>query len=83
MRGRTLRLLIFSLVILGLAIVALGFSDINVRIPGVGRLERGGTGPLGLKLGAGPARWGPPGLPGRHRLPHRSDFRPGPKPPGS
>ena len=51
MRGRTLRLLIFSLVILGLAITALGFSDINVRIPGVGRLERGGTGPLGLKLG--------------------------------
>ncbi len=37
--------------ILGIAIAALGFKDINIDILGFPRVERDGTGPLGLKLG--------------------------------
>ena len=51
MRARSIRLSILILVILALGVISLGFRDINVNIPGFPALERGGTGPLGLKLG--------------------------------
>jgi len=51
MRSRSIRLSISILLILGVAIAALGFKDINIDIPGIPRIERDGTGPLGLKLG--------------------------------
>ena len=51
MRSRSIRLSITILLILGGAVAALGFKDINLDIPGFPRIEREGTGPLGLKLG--------------------------------
>ena len=51
MRSRSLRLSITILLILGVAIAALGFKDIDIDIPGIPRIEREGKGPLGLKLG--------------------------------
>ena len=51
MRVRSIRLSILILVILSVSLAALAFKDINVNIPGVFDLERGGGGPLGLKLG--------------------------------
>ena len=51
MRSRSVRLTIVILLILGLALAALGFRSINIDIPGLPALEREGAGPLGLKLG--------------------------------
>ncbi|MCH8349416.1 MAG: protein translocase subunit SecD [Chloroflexi bacterium] len=51
MRARSIRLSILVLLILGASIAALGFQEINIDLPGFPALERGGTGPLGLKLG--------------------------------
>ena len=51
MRARSIRLSILILMILGVSLAALVFKDINVNIPGLFDLERGGGGPLGLKLG--------------------------------
>ena len=51
MRSRSIRISITILLILGIAIAALGFKDITIDIPGFPRIERDGTGPLGLKLG--------------------------------
>ena len=51
MRARSIRLTIVILMILGLAIAALGFRSINIDIPGLPALDRSGSGPLGLKLG--------------------------------
>jgi len=51
MRARSIRLTITILLILGIAIAALGFKEINIDIPGFPDIERRGTGPLGLKLG--------------------------------
>ena len=51
MRSRSIRLSITILLILGIAVGALGFKDINIDIPGFPKIERDGTGPLGLKLG--------------------------------
>ena len=51
MRSRSIRLSITILLILGIAIAALGFKDIDIDVPGFPRIERDGTGPLGLKLG--------------------------------
>ena len=51
MRSRSIRLSITILLILGIAIAALGFKDIDFDVPGFPRIERDGTGPLGLKLG--------------------------------
>ena len=51
MRARSIRLSIMVLLILGASIAALGFQEINIDLPGFPALERGGTGPLGLKLG--------------------------------
>ena len=51
MRSRSIRLSISIILILGIAIAVLGFKDINIDIPGFPKIERDGTGPLGLKLG--------------------------------
>ena len=51
MRSRSIRLSISIILILGIALVVLGFKDITIDIPGFPRIERDGTGPLGLKLG--------------------------------
>jgi preprotein translocase subunit SecD len=51
MRGRSIRLSILILVILGISVAALAFPEININLPGFPQLQRGGTGPLGLKLG--------------------------------
>ena len=51
MRSRSVRLTVVILLILGLALAALGFRSINIDIPGLPALERDGAGPLGLKLG--------------------------------
>ena len=51
MRSRSVRLTFVILLILGLALAALGFRAIYIDIPGLPALERGGAGPLGLKLG--------------------------------
>ena len=51
MRSRSIRISITILLILGIAIAALGFKDINIDLPGFPKIERNGTGPLGLKLG--------------------------------
>ena len=50
-RGRSIRLSIFILLLFGVAIASLSWRNVNVDIPGVFDLQRGGTGPLGLKLG--------------------------------
>ena len=51
MRSRSVRLTVVILLILGLALAALGFRPINIDLPGLPALERDGGGPLGLKLG--------------------------------
>ena len=51
MRSRSVRLTIVIILILGVALAALGFRSINVDIPGLPALAREGAGPLGLKLG--------------------------------
>ena len=51
MRGRSFRISLFIILILVISIASLGFQNIDFKIPGVPRLERGGNGPLGLKLG--------------------------------
>ena len=51
MRSRSVRLTIVILLILGVALAALGFRSINIDIPGLPALDRDGAGPLGLKLG--------------------------------
>jgi preprotein translocase subunit SecD len=51
MRARSIRISILILVILGLSLASLAFREINIGIPGFFELQRGGLGPLGLKLG--------------------------------
>ena len=51
MRSRSVRLTVVILLILGLALAALGFRSINIDLPGLPALDRSGAGPLGLKLG--------------------------------
>lgn len=51
MRGRSFRISFFIVLILVISIATLGFTNIDFKIPGIPRLERGGNGPLGLKLG--------------------------------
>ena len=51
MRARSIRLLVLILVILAISLTALGFKEISIHVPGFPELERGGTGPLGLRLG--------------------------------
>jgi len=51
MRARSIRVSILILVILALSVASLAFREINIHIPGFFDLQRGGLGPLGLKLG--------------------------------
>ena len=51
MRSRSVRLTIVILIILGVALAALGFRSIDVDVPGLPALVREGDGPFGLKLG--------------------------------
>ena len=51
MRRRTVLLTIFILAVLAVSAVSLALPEIHVGIPGVPRLDRASTGPLGLKLG--------------------------------
>ncbi len=51
MRARSIRLSIGILLILGIALAALGFKTINIDLPGFPEVNRDGTGPFGLKLG--------------------------------
>jgi len=50
-RGRSIRLSVLILLMVGLALAALGYREINIDLPGFPEVNRGGTGPLGLKLG--------------------------------
>ncbi len=50
-RDRSIRLTIFMLLLIGIAVASLGFKNIDINVPGGADLKRGGTGPLGLKLG--------------------------------
>ena len=51
MRRRTVFLTIFILAVLAVSAVSLALPEIHVSIPGLPRLDRADTGPLGLKLG--------------------------------
>ena len=51
MRGRSIRLSILILFIMALSVAALAFTEVNINVPGFPALNRGGDGPLGLKLG--------------------------------
>jgi preprotein translocase subunit SecD len=51
MRGRSIRLSILIIAILGISVAALGFRNVNIDLPGLSALQRSGNGPLGLKLG--------------------------------
>ena len=51
MRRRTVFLTIFILAVLAVSAVSLALPEIHVAIPGLPRLDRADTGPLGLKLG--------------------------------
>jgi preprotein translocase subunit SecD len=51
MRARSIRLTVLILAVLGLALAALAFRNISIDLPGFSPLNRGGSGPLGLKLG--------------------------------
>ena len=49
-RERSIRLSVLVLIVLAVSVATLAFREINLQLPGI-TLERGGTGPLGLKLG--------------------------------
>ena len=51
MRARSIRLSIGILLILGIALAALGFRTINIDVPGFPEVNRDSSGPFGLKLG--------------------------------
>ena len=51
MRRRTIFLTAFILLALGVSAVALALPEIHIGIPGLPRLDRAESGPLGLKLG--------------------------------
>ena len=51
MRRRTVLLTILILAVLSVSAVSLALPEIHVAIPGLPRLDRADTGPLGLKLG--------------------------------
>ena len=51
MRRRSIQLSILILFVLALSVAALAFTEVNIDVPGFPALNRGGDGPLGLKLG--------------------------------
>ena len=51
MRRRTVLLTVLIVAVLGISVVALALPEIHIGIPGLPRIDRSATGPLGLKLG--------------------------------
>ena len=51
MRRRTVLLTVLIVVVLGISVVSLALPEIHIGIPGLPRIDRSATGPLGLKLG--------------------------------
>ena len=51
MRRRTVLLTIFILAVLAVSAVSLAMPEIHIAIPGLPRIDRADTGPLGLRLG--------------------------------
>ena len=51
MRRRTVLLTVLIVGVLGISVVALALPEIHIGIPGLPRIDRSATGPLGLKLG--------------------------------
>ena len=51
MRRRTVFLTVLILAVLGVSLASLALPEIRIAIPGLPRLDRAETGPLGLKLG--------------------------------
>ncbi|MXZ91197.1 MAG: protein translocase subunit SecD [Chloroflexi bacterium] len=51
MRRRTILLTLLIVIVLAISAVALALPEIHVAIPGLPRIDRAETGPLGLKLG--------------------------------
>ena len=50
-RERSIRLSFLVLLILAVSVASLAFREVSINIPGLFQLDRGGSGPLGLKLG--------------------------------
>ena len=50
-RERSIRLSFLVLLILTVSVASLAFREVSINIPSFFQLERGGSGPLGLKLG--------------------------------
>ena len=50
-RERSIRLSFLVLLILAVSVASLAFREVSINIPGFFQLDRGGSGPLGLKLG--------------------------------
>ena len=50
-RERSIRLSFLVLLILTVSVASLAFREVSINIPGLFQLDRGGSGPLGLKLG--------------------------------
>ena len=50
-RERSIRLSFLVLLILAVSVASLAFREVSINIPGFIQMERGGSGPLGLKLG--------------------------------
>jgi len=50
-RERSIRLSFLVLLILAVSVASLAFREVSINIPGFSQLDRGGSGPLGLKLG--------------------------------
>ncbi|MBM3941760.1 MAG: protein translocase subunit SecD [SAR202 cluster bacterium] len=51
MRGRTTRITVLIVLIMALAVASLAFRGIHIDVPVLPKVDREGTGPLGLKLG--------------------------------
>ena len=51
MRRRAVLLTVLIVAVLGISVVALALPEIHIGIPGLPRIDRSATGPLGLKLG--------------------------------
>ena len=50
-RERSIRLSFLVVLILAVSIASLAFREVRINLPGSAQFERGGSGPLGLKLG--------------------------------
>jgi preprotein translocase subunit SecD len=50
-RNRSIRLSILIIIVISVALASLAWRNVNIDFPGDSDLKRGGSGPLGLKLG--------------------------------